>query len=281
MRNLIQFFLKYIVFILFLVLEIESFVLYLKHHHYPNSVFFSSTNVVTAGVLNVSNEVKQFVNLRSANSFLSSENARLNNQVALLEQELTRLYRSAGDSTFVTYPGSSPIRFLSARVVNASTNRVRNYLTLDRGSDDGVREDMGVVSGNQVVGIVKSVSRHFCVVLPLIHPSTGVSCKLTSNGYVGVLRWEPGDDGIGLLDDVGRHVSVSSGDSVVTSGYTSVFPEGFYVGRVLDCELPTGATYYTIRVSLGVDYKTLSHVEIVDNIYYEEQRALEEELEEE
>ncbi|MBO5961106.1 MAG: rod shape-determining protein MreC [Paludibacteraceae bacterium] len=281
MRNLIQFFLKYIGFILFLVLEIECFVLYLKHHHYPNSVIFSSTNVVTSGVMNVSNEVKQFVNLRSANSFLSSENARLNNRVAALEQELTRLSRSEGDSTFFTYPASSPIRFLSARVVNASSNRVRNYLTLDRGSDDGVREDMGVVSGNQVVGIVKSVSRHFCVVLPLIHPSTGVSCKLRSNGYVGVLRWEPGDDSVGLLADVGRHVSVTRGDSVVTSGYTSVFPEGFYVGRVLDCELPTGATYYTIQVGLGVNYKTLSHVEIVDNKYYEEQRALEEMLEEE
>ena len=281
MRNLIQFFLRYSVFFLFLLLEIESFSLYLRHHRYPNSVFFSSANVVTAGVMGVSNDVKQFVNLRSANAFLSSENMRLNNEIAALKHEMTRMAREAGDTTFVTYPSSSPIRFLTARVVNASTNRVRNYLTLDRGSDDGVREDMGVVSGNQVVGIVKSVSRHFCVVLPLIHPSTGVSSKLQSNGYVGVLRWEPGDDGVCLLDDVGRHVNVEVGDSIVTSGYTSVFPEGFYIGRVLDSVLPMGSTYHVIRVDLGVDYKTLSHVEIVDNIYYEEQHELEQVLEEE
>lgn len=279
MRNLIQFFIRYSVFFLFLILELESFSLYLRHHHYPHSVVFSSANVLTSGIMNVSNEVKQFVNLRTANDFLSSENAQLNNRVAELEYKLTQIERAAGDSTFYHYP-STPIRFLSARVVNASTNRVRNYLTLDRGSEDGVREDMGVVSGNQVVGIVKSVSNHFCVVLPLIHPSTGISCKLTSDGYVGVLRWEPGKDDECLLDDVGRHVSVLPGDSVVTSGYTSVFPEGFYVGRVLDYELPTGATYYVIRVGLGVDYKTLSHVEIVDNIYYEEQRSLEQASEE-
>lgn len=281
MRNLIQFFWRYSVFFLFLILEIESFSLYLRHHHYPNSVCFSSASGVTANLLSVSTELKQFVQLRSANSFLSEENAQLNNRIAALEAELTSLQRALSDSALVCYPNYTPVRHLSARVVNSSTNRVRNYLTLDRGSVDGVRPDMGVVSGNQVVGIVKSVSHHFCVVLPLIHPSTGVSCKLSSNDYVGVLRWEAGDANVCFLDDVARHVNLLKGDSVVTSGYTSIFPEGFYVGKISDFELADGAPYYTIHVELGVDYHTLSHVEIIDNVYYEEQRLLEYESEKE
>ena len=281
MRNLIQFLWKYSVFFLFLLLEIGSFSLYLHHHHYPQTIFLSSANGVTSRTLNISNEVKQFIHLRSVNAFLSEENVKLNNRLTELESALMDVRRSYADSIILRPQGQSQIRYLSARIVNASTNRTRNYLTLNRGSEDGIRPDMGVVSGTQVVGIVKSVSEHFCVVLPLIHPSIGISCKLKSNNYVGVLRWEPGDASFGLLDDVARHVDVSRGDSIVTSGYTSIFPEGFYVGKVSDYHLEEGAPYYRILVDLGVDYHTLSHVEIVDNDYYEEQRDLEIESEKE
>ncbi len=166
-------------------------------------------------------------------------------------------------------------RYQSAQMINSSFNKTKNYITLDKGSSDGVMKEMAVCSKEGVVGIIQSTSGHYARVLPLINTNLRVSAKLKKNGYYGSLQWDGNDYRYSYLNDIPFHVEVTQGDSIVTSGFSSIFPEGELIGFVESVNKET-ANFLTIKVKLAVDFKKISDVYVVANLNKSEKLQLEE-----
>ena len=153
-------------------------------------------------------------------------------------------------------------------------NGMRNYLTVNRGEEDGVYEGMGVRNEEGAVGIVATVGKHYAVVLPIINIETHLSCRFLKNDYIGTLQWDGRDTRFAELADVATHLEVNIGDTIVTSGLSTSFPAGIPVGVVEDCRLDEGASYYTVRVRLATDFRRLRYIEMIDNEDMEEIQGL-------
>ncbi len=276
MRKLIAFLIKFSVVILFILLELLSFGLIVNNNGYQKSVFFSSSNTVLASLYEISNSVVEFFYLRQANNGLAYENTRLNNEIIELKNQLNSLKPLMSDSTNPVYvQPENEISYIYAKVIHNSTNKMLNYITLNKGSRDGIRVDMGVVNEEGVVGIVSKVTEKFSVVIPVLNPKLQINSKFKKNNYSGPIVWEGKDYRFAKLNDIARHVKFSLGDSLITSGYTYSFPEGILIGTVDDFIIQESDAYYNIRVKLAVNFRTLSHVRVINYLNYEEQRKLE------
>jgi len=280
MRNLFNFLIRYSVLFLFLFLEIISFTLIVKNQGYQKSVFLSSSNSVVAEMYEWSNGVVEFFKLRAANDNLSEENTALKNQVIQLQNQLETLKPRVKDSIRFQIPPEMEYRFIAAKVINCSTNKLQNSITLNKGSRDGVQPDMGVVSDEGVVGIVKVVNEKNSVVIPILNPRIEINCKFKRTNYTGPLKWEGDDYRYANLNDIARHVELTLGDTIITSGFTSTFPEGIPVGYIEDFKIKESDAYYKIKVKLAVNFRTLSHVKVINYLNYKEQKELEKKAEE-
>jgi len=223
----------------------------------------------------MSNTVVEFFKLRTANDNLSEENTALKNQIIELQNKLSALEPEEKDSTDYHVPPDMENKLISAKVINNSTNKLQNYITLNKGYDDGLRPDMGVISDEGVVGIVKTVSHKFAVVIPVLNDKIKINCKFKKNNYSGPLQWDGLDYRYAGLNDIARHVELALGDTLITSGFTSNFPEGIPVGVIEDFKIRESDSYYTIKVKLAVNFRTLSHVKVIKYLNYKEQKLLE------
>ena len=275
MNNLLNFLIKYSVVFLFLFLEIISLSLVVSNQEYQKSVFLSSSNNVVSSMYEMSNTVVEFFKLRTANDNLSEENTALKNQIIELQNKLSALEPEEKDSTDYHVPPDLENKLISAKVINNSTNKLQNYITLNKGYDDGLRPDMGVISDEGVVGIVKTVSHKFAVVIPVLNDKIKINCKFKKNNYSGPLQWDGLDYRYAGLNDIARHVELALGDTLITSGFTSNFPEGIPVGIIEDFKIRESDSYYTIKVKLAVNFRTLSHVKVIKYLNYKEQKLLE------
>lgn len=276
MRKLIAFLIKYSVVILFILLELLSFGLIVNNNGYQKSVFFSSGNTVLASLYEVSNSVVEYFYLRQANNGLALENTQLKNQLVELKNQLQVI--APADSVTQNQLQVDPqneISYIYAKVIHNSTNKMQNYITLNKGERDGIRVDMGVVNEDGVVGIVAKVTEKFSVVIPVINPKLQINSKFKSNNYSGPIVWEGKDYRFTKLNDIARHVKFALGDTLITSGYTYSFPEGILIGTVDDFVINESDAYYDIKIRLAVNFRTLSHVQVINYLNYEEQRQLE------
>ncbi|HOV84379.1 MAG TPA: rod shape-determining protein MreC [Paludibacteraceae bacterium] len=276
MKNLINFLIHHSGLLLFIILEIISFIMMINSQEYQKSIFLSSSNAVVATLYNWTNSVGEFFKLRNANNQLSSENTDLKNQIIDLQNKLNAFKPSLTDSLNFELSPENEYRFISAKVINNSTDKFQNYLTLNKGSKDGIKPDMGVVSSEGVVGIIKSVSPHFSVVIPILNPKIQISCKFKRTDYTGSLVWNGEDYRYANLVDIARHVDIRLGDTIVTSGFTRTFPEGIPVGIVEDYNIKESDAYYNIKVKLAVNFRTLTYVNVINYLNYQEQKQLEE-----
>ncbi|MDO9634079.1 MAG: rod shape-determining protein MreC [Paludibacter sp.] len=275
MRKLFAFLIKYSVVFLFLILEIISFGMIVKNNGYQQSVFFSSGNTMLASMYAVSNSVVEFFYLRTTNDGLITENTSLKNKVVELENQLYAIQPQSVNIHTNTISPDKEIKYIDAKVINNSTNKVLNYITLNKGLRDGIQLDMGVINEDGVVGLVSNVSEKFSVVIPILNPKIQINSKFKRNNYSGPLHWKGIDYRYANLNDIARHVEFSTGDTIVTSGYTYSFPEGIFVGTVDDFKIKESDAYYHIKVKLGVNFKTLTHVKVINYLNYNELRNLE------
>ncbi len=275
MRNLINFLIRYSVMILFLFLEAISFALVVNNRDYQKSVFLSSSNTLVANMYEASNSVVEFFKLKAANENLAEENTALKNEIIALHNQLATLMPQKKDSIRFRIPPEMEFTYISAKVTNNSTNRLQNYITLNKGRRDGVRVDMGVISDEGVVGIVKTVSDKYSVVIPVLNEKLKINCKFKKNNYSGPLQWTGEDYRFARLDDIARHVEFSLGDTLITSGYANNLPEGIPVGTIDNFKIKESDAYYNIKVKLAVNFRTLSYVKIIDYKNYKEQKAVE------
>ena len=267
MRNLLEFLARYNHWLLFVLLEVIGVVLLFQYNSYQGSVWFSSANAVTGKVYEWDSAVESYFSLSGVNSQLTQRNAFLEQQVRMLDDSIARLTRSQETavtrlSSMVPFQGC---RLIPAKVVANMVNRYDNLITIDKGSADGVKRDMGVVCGMGVVGIVYLVSEHYSIVIPALNSHSNISCTIQRRGYFGYLRWRGGSSQLAYLEDVPRHAHFKLGDNVVTSGYSSVFPPGVMVGKVLHVFNSADGLSYRVQVKLSTDFARLRDVCLVDD----------------
>lgn len=273
MKSLLQFLLKNSIFLLFVVLEIVSLILIIRHNEYAQSATFSSANRVAASIYSVSSTIEDYFLLKTENDGLIAENTALRNRIVQLQASAADT-----DDSISRTPDRSPFAFVPARVINLTTYQQKNHLTLDKGSLDGVAPDMGVINKDGVVGVVSAVSEHYALVIPLLHPDFAVSCKLRHNGHTGTLQWNGKDYRYAQLKDIGRHIGITEGDTVLTSGLSAIFPEDIPVGTVCKDILTDNDAYHTIEVALCVDFRRLHNVSIIQNRDLQEIQQLQQDV---
>ncbi|MDX5422696.1 MAG: rod shape-determining protein MreC [Hymenobacteraceae bacterium] len=279
MRNLFAFIYRFRAFLVFVLLEVLCVYLIVRYNTYQGAAFFNSANRYVGQVLEFQSGITDYFRLASVNGTLAQENAALREE--LLQYRLEELADSADvlDSTIYVAPsdtaGSNPYNLIAGRVINNSVRRTNNYLTLAIGTADGVKPGMGVISSNGVVGRVKTVSPHYSTVTSLLHSQLLISAKISKSNTFGTIKWTGGDYRTALLDYIPLHVKPEKGDTIVTSGFNTVFPEGVMVGRISSVEKEADKSFYTIEVELSVDFAQLSYVYVVENPLKEERDTLE------
>ncbi|MCC8144401.1 MAG: rod shape-determining protein MreC [Tannerellaceae bacterium] len=280
MRELLDFLVRKRHWFLFVFLEIVSLTLIYRNNAYQRNIMISSANVVTGHLVAVSGGVTSYLNLREINKELLERNGQLELQLLALQDQLEWLLTDTAAFTGVIptdSAGQLPYDFITARVINNSVTHLSNYSTIDKGRKDGIQPDMGVVSDKGVVGIVSTVSDNFAVILPILNPKFRLSCKVLGSSYFGSLSWNGRDIRHANLDELPRHVPFQVGDTVVTSGYSAVFPEGLIVGTIDDFEKQRDDNFYSLRVTLASDFAGLSKVRVIRNYQQTERTALEQE----
>lgn len=272
MRNLLNFLIKYNHWLLFIFLELICFVLLFRFNRYQGSVFFTSANYVSSSIYSMTSSVNSYFNLRTTNEQLLDRNMALELEVISLKQ----MFDSVHSGVETDLPPMYDV--MKARVIKNSINKSDNYITLNKGRDAGIEPDMGVIGPGGVVGIVYMVSRNRALVISALNSKASISCKIVKNNYFGNLKWDGGSSRYAYLYDLPNHAEVNVGDSIVTSGYSTVFPEGVQVGVVEDKKDSNDGLSYIIKVRLSTDFGNLNDVRVIRNKMSDEQNALEQQI---
>lgn len=275
MRNLLNFLLKYNYWFLFILLEVICFVLLFRFNNYQQSVYFTSANVVTGKVYEVSGSVSSYFHLKSVNEDLLDRNMLLEQQIANLENALRERQVDSVIVNSIRNLDNKDYQIFKAHVIRNSLNQADNYITLDKGSFSGIRPEMGVVDGNGVVGIVYKTSPNYSLVISVLNSKSSISCKIVGSEYFGYLKWEHGDSRYAYLKDLPRHAEFNLGDTVVTSGYSTVFPAGVMVGTVDDMSDSNDGLSYLLKIKLATDFGKLGDVRVIARTGQMEQQELE------
>ena len=275
MRNLINFLLKYNYWFLFVILEGASFVLLFRFNNYQQSVYFTSANTVVGAVYEVSGGISSYFHLKSVNEDLLDRNMLLEEQINNLEKALKERQLDSIAVNSIRKMPQKDYQLFKARVIKNSLNLADNYITLDKGSSSGIHSEMGVVDGNGIVGIVYETSPSYSVVISVLNSKSNISCKIVGSDYFGYLKWEHGDSRYAYLKDLPRHAEFNLGDTVVTSGFSTVFPEGIMVGTVDDMSDSHDGLSYLLKIKLATDFGKLSDVRVIARNGQQEQKELE------
>jgi rod shape-determining protein MreC len=268
MRTLLRFIQKYSNLLLFLFLEIIALSLIVQNTSYQRSRLIGLSRQTTGYIYSKFDGAREYFSLKEANELLVEENTALRNRLDLVLSGLD-------SSTVISETrGQHRFYFVRARVVHNSSYKQYNYLTLDKGKKDGVFRDMGVVSDQGLVGIVLESSAGFSTVIPIINRDFRLSVKIKSNNYAGILQWDGKSPGHAVLSEIPFHVDLVEGDTILTSGFSSIFPEGIEVGKIESFSLEKG-NFYDIRVELFTDFQRLFHVNVIRNYQREERLKLE------
>ncbi|HRG57564.1 MAG TPA: rod shape-determining protein MreC [Bacteroidia bacterium] len=271
MRNLLRFLWKYSNFVLFILMEVFCFYLVFQNNSFQKAGWINSSNAFAGNVFTTVNSIKEYFALKETNELLAAENARLRNQSLGSFAKFITTKTVINDTVI-----KQQYTYIPAEVVNNSVNRRNNYLTLNRGYKQGITNDMAVISSNGIIGYTKDVSANFCTVLSILNKDAKISAKIKRYDELGSLIWEGGDYRFGLLQDIGTHVKIAKGDTIVTSNFSDIFPSNIIIGTVESFVPREGGEFYNIKVKYSANLKNITHVYIINNILREEKKILEE-----
>jgi rod shape-determining protein MreC len=270
MRNLFRFIIRYYFFFLFLLLETVALLLVIQHQHYQRAWFASSANFVAGNFYRFSSSITDYFSLRRVNEQLAEENARL---LQFTTESFLKTDRQV--FTFRDTLYNRRFSYINAEVISNTVNRRNNYLTLNKGSRHGIKPDMGVITFNGVVGIVANVSENFSSVISFLHKDMQISARLKKNDYIGTLLWEGYHFREGTLAYIPTHVDMNPGDTLVTSGFSVIFPPDIFIGTISEVEIRRGDNFFTAKVELATDFNNLKYVQVVQDLMNEELQELE------
>lgn len=245
-----------------------------QFNNYQSATLFTSANSVAGNIFATMTDVGSYFNLKSENEKLLQHNCELNQEVAELKEQLATI----SDSITIEQlrkQNKSDLHYNTATVINNSLNKVNNYITLDKGTDDGLSPGMGVFCEAGVVGIVYETSPNFSIVIPLLNSKSNISCRVKGDDNFSSLQWKSGDVQYSYLIDLPRYAKLEKGDTVVTSGFSSIFPKDLPIGTIEEKEESANDMFYSARVKLFTDFSTLTKVYIVGNKGQKEQKELE------
>ncbi len=272
MRNLLNFLLKYINIIVFLFLEGIAFYWLTSGNSYHNSVVVKGMQGVTKGLEERISNARSYLSLREINATLSAENSALRNRIERLNTREELQFVPVKDSLF-----RQQYQYTTARVINNSVNKQKNYFTIDKGTLQGIKVDMAVTTGKNVVGVIVGCSENFSVGISLLNLDFRLSARIKSNGYFGSLSWDGRNYRHAILNEIPQHINVFEGDSIETTGYSAIFPEGAGIGTVSDVK-KSGSDFYKITIELFTDFKKLQYVNVIGNLKRTELLQLENQL---
>lgn len=271
MRTLFALINRYKVFLIFLFLEILGFWLLVNHNYYQNAIFFNSANSYVGTLLKVSNNIASYFQLNTVNLELAKENKQLRTELTKMRQKNPQLLDSkANDSDFI-----NQYEYVLAKVINNSTHRSNNYITIDKGKKDGIEAGMAVISPLGIVGKVRKSNGRFTTLTSLLHSKTEVSAQIKKNSELGTIKWDGKSPNIAKMIDVPSYVKIAVGDTIVTSGYNAIFPPKVTIGIIKKIKTNPEQTFYDIDVMLTTNFNSLSYVYVVKNILKVEQDSLE------
>lgn len=234
---------------------------------------FTSANSMAGNIFAAITDVNSYFNLKSENNELLQYNKELNEKIATLQAELQKQNDSI---TVAALPGKARGFFYNcATVVNNSLNAVNNYITIDKGTADGVEAEMGVFCNDGIVGIIYTASEHYSVVIPLLNSKSSISCRVKGSDNFCTLQWDGSDIRYSFLVDLPRYTRFEQGDTVVTSGFSSIFPGDIPVGTIEKTEESSDGMFAQAQVKLFTNFANLRNVYIVGNNGREEQKLLE------
>lgn len=265
MHNLLDFIKKYNYWFLFIFLEIISIVLLFRFNSYQGSIWFTAANDVTAKVNSYYTDFYHFVHLKDVNKNLTSQNLQLQMQVTQLRDILAEKTKKQSKNEQVVNDSLAGYTLIPARVSSNSILKNENYLVIDKGENDGIKTEMGVVGGGGIVGIVFLTSKHYSLVMPAINTKSNISCRIRHHHYFGYLQWNGGSTLTAYLNDIPRYAKIKVGEYVETSGYSTVFPPGIFVGKVKSVANAPDGLSLQLKVNLGTDFANLSDVSVVIN----------------
>lgn len=272
MRGLLNFLLRYKTLILFLILEATALFMITRSHNYHQTVFYGVARNISGFISGGFEKGAYYFRLRQENEELLSENMMLRQRIESLTSTPPGEFVPVRDSiSGINYT------YLSARVINNSVNKQKNFITLDVGSLHGVTNGMGVASSTGVVGVVVGVSKNYSEVMSLLNTEFRLSASIERNDYFGSLAWDGINYRYATLSEIPHHVIVNEGDTIITSGYSAIFPAGLMVGA-LTGEQNRGGDFVSLQVQLSADFKKLSYVYVIGNLTREERNSLEEEV---
>ena len=275
MNNLLYFFIKARPWILFTVYAVIGCILLFNSNPYQHSVYLTSANSISTGVYNAATGVTSYFNLRNINEDLQRRNSDLELELLALKQQMLQFHDMEYAQTHPVDSALQRYNFILAHVINNSVHRPHNYITIQKGALDGIKPDMGVVDQNGVVGKVNVVGPHSARIISLLNNNLRLSCKVKSSNTVGSLVWDGDDYRVALLEEIPRHATFNKGDTIITSGYSTSFPEGIPVGVILGEKKSHDDNFHTLMVKLFTDFSKLSTVRIIVDNMAEELKVIE------
>ena len=266
MQQIINFFLRNKVFLLYLFLMFLSVVFTIQSHSYHKSRFINSANFLTGGIYNSVNDVQSFFNLRHQNKLLQEENNYLKSILYNSQAELNNVY----DSTQFR----EKYKLTPARIIKNSYALSNNVLTLNKGKKDSIKQDFGVITSKGILGIVDNTSNRFATVLSILNTNIKISAQLKNTNHFGSLGWDTKSPNIVQLTEIPKIAVLKKGDTIITSGRSIIFPKGIKIGTIENFELDDAENFYTIQVKLFNDMTNIEHVYIIENKDKEEINSL-------
>ena len=274
MQQIIFFFIRNKNFLLFAVLFTISVALTIQTHNYHNNKFISSANYITGGIYTFRNNITDYLNLGKENEQLLQENLMLRKK---LDQFKKVVNVEKLDSTVLP----NKFEYFTSRVINNNYSKTKNQLTLDKGRRDSIKIDLGVISSKGIVGIVSDVSENYATVQSILNTKSRINAKLKKSNHFGSLKWDTKDPNVAQLVDIPRIAQLEKGDTIVTGGRSTIFPEGILIGTVKDFHLDNDDNYYYINIKLFNDMTRLEHVYLIENKEAQEILELEKAVEDE
>ncbi len=271
MQQIIKFIIRYKIFLLYILLMIIAFAFTVRSHSYHQSRFFNSSHWISGNIYGTFQGIDTYFDLDDENERLLRENQILR----------SKLYNQAPIPNITIDTADLKYSIISGQVIKNSYAGSRNYITINRGKRDSIKQDMGVITDLGILGIVENTSRKFATVQSILNTKSNINAKLKNTNHFGSLIWDTENYNTVQLIDIPRLVPLNIGDTIVTGAMSSIFPENIPIGTIKKYDLDTSKSFYRIDVGLFNDMTNIKNVYIINNLNRKEIQELEERTENE